>query len=315
MRTFIRIIAVASILLTPYFQTHEGTAADQQSSVAIISSVSGSTQVVHPTGIQQPDQPKFRGPIIYGDHLSTAKDATLGLLVGQNSLLTLRELTDVRIAETVRNQQMLDIARGKVCLAVSKSSDVAAQPLILRTPTSMITAAVGTLLSVDVEPMPQKSQIQEIEHGLVVLTATRPQSSKESATPVVETYQIVEGSVDIVSMASSAPPVTLRTGQSLRVTGGVRGQPFTAPIVNCRAQDVQVVPVHTHTPPAAQRMVVQQQMQLVGGERVAAMAQVSGAVLSGGSIPSGIYLPFPNDNSLVPTTRTTIRITLPNDGG
>lgn len=308
MRTFIRIIAVASILSAPYFQTHEGTAADQQGSVAIISSVSGSTQVVHPTGIQQPDQPKFRGPIIYGDHLSTAKDATLGLLVGQNSLLTLRELTDVRIAETVRNQQMLDVAKGKVCLAVSKSSDIAAQPVILRTPTSVITAAVGTLLSVDVEPMPQKSQIQEIEHGLVVLTASRPQPSKEGVAPVVEMYQVVEGSVDIVSMASSAPPVSLRTGQSLRVTAGVRGQPFTGPIVNCRAQDVQIVPVHTNTPPPAQRMVVQQQMQLVGAERVAAMAQVSGVAPSSGSIPSGIYLPFPGAPS---SARTTIRITLP----
>jgi len=284
-------------------------------SVAIISSVNGDAHIAHPTGTQPPDQPKFRGPIIYGDHLSTAKDATLGLLIGQNSLLTMRELTDVRIAETVRNQRILDVAKGKVCLAVSKPDEAAAQPLMLRTPTSLITAAVGTLLSVDVEPAPQKSHLHDGEKGFVVLTATQPQPSKTTSAPVVETYQVIEGSIDIVSMASSAPPVTLRTGQSLRVTGGVRGQPFTASIVNCRAQDVQIVPVHTNTPPPAQRMVVQQQMQLVGGERVAAMAQVSGIVPSSGSIPNGVYLPFPNDNSLVPTTRTTIRITLPTDGG
>lgn len=315
MRPSIHIVAAAIALLTFPFGVEESEAADQGSSVAIISSVNGEARIAHPSGSQQPDQPKFRGPIIYGDHLSTAKDATLGLLVGQNSLLTLRELTDVRIAETVRNQQILDMAKGKVCLAVGKSGEGAAQPLTLRTPTSMITAAVGTLLSVDVEPAPQKSQIQESAKEFVVLTATQSQPSKAPSAPVVETYQVIEGSIDIVSMASSAPPVTLRTGQSIRVMGGVRGQPFSAPIVNCRAQDVQIVPVHTNTPPPAQRMVVQQQMQIVGAERVAAMAQVSGIVPSSGSIPNGVYLPFPNDNSLVPTTRTTIRITLPTEGG
>lgn len=315
MRPSIHIVAAAIALLTFPFGVEESEAADQGSSVAIISSVNGEARIAHPTGTQQPDQPTFRGPIIYGDHLTTAKDATLGLLVGQNSLLTLRELTDVRIAETIRNQQVLDMAKGKVCLAVSNPGAAAGQPFILRTPTSIITATVGTLLSVDVEPAPQKSQVSENGKRLVVLTATRPLPSKETAASVVETYQVIEGSIDIVSTASSAPPMTLRTGQSLRVTAGVRGQPFTAPIVNCRAQDVQIVPVHTNTPPPAQRMVVQQQMQIVGAERVAAMAQVSGIVPSSGSIPNGVYLPFPNDNSLVPITRTTIRITLPTEGG
>jgi hypothetical protein len=235
--------------------------------------------------------------------------------VGQNSLLTMRELSEVRIAETVRNQQILELAKGKVCLAVSRSADAGTGPFTVKTPTSVITAAAGTLLSVEVEPAPKKSQVHEMGRGIVVLTAAGAQPSREAPAPVVETYQVIEGSIDIVSQASGSSPVSLRAGQALRVTGGVRGQPFTAPIVNCRAQDLQIGPVHTNTPPPAQRMVVQQQMQLVGTERVAAMAQVTGAVPSSGSIPNGIYLPFPNDNSLVPTTRTTIRITLPNDGG
>lgn len=306
--------AVFGLLISPIGLGQGSAAEEPRSSVAIISSVNGEAHLAHSTQGQPTDSPKFRGPLIYGDHLTTAKDATLGLLVGQNSLLTMRELTDVRISETVRNQQILDVAKGKVCLAVGRSGEAAAQPLILRTPTSIITAAVGTLLSVDVEPLPQKTHAQD-EKGFVVLAATRAQPSKEIPAPVTETYQVIEGSIDIVSLPSSSSPVTLRTGQSLRVTGGVRGQPFTAPTVKCRAQDVQIVPVHTNTPPPAQRLMVQQQMQIVGAEQVAAMAQVSGIVPSSGSIPNGIYLPFPNDNSLVPTTRTTIQVTLPNDGG
>jgi hypothetical protein len=305
------LILVVPLVLSLTVEQASAVANEDRGSVGIVSSVNGEARIAHPTSTQQPGQPKFRGPIIYGDQLSTAKDATLGLLVGQNSLLTLRELTDVRIAETIRNQQILDVAKGKVCLAVSKPGEATAQPLILRTPTSMITAAVGTLLSIDVEPAPQKSQIQDGEKGIVILTATRQQPPKETASPVVETYQVVEGSIDIVSLASSAAPMTLRTGQALRVTNGVRGQPFTASIVNCRSQDVQILPVHTNTPVPAQRMVVQQQMHIVGSERVAAMAQVSAAVPSGGTIPGGIYVPFSNDKSLVPTTRTTIQVRLP----
>jgi hypothetical protein len=311
MKTPIRLVAAAIVLTTIPFPIEHANAVDQISSVAIISSVNGEARIAHPIGAQQTDQPKFRGPILYGDHLSTAKDATLGLLVGQNSLLTMRELTDVRVAETVRNQQILDVAKGKVCLAVSKPGEGAAQPMLLRTPTSMITAAIRTLLSIDVEPAPQKSQGQKEEKGMVVLAATRPQLSKETTAPAVETYQVIEGSIDIVSLASSSPPVTLRTGQAMRVTSGVRGQPFTASIVSCRAQDVQIVPVHTNTPAPAQRLMVQQQMQIVGAERVAAMAPVVAAAPSGGTIPGGIYLPFSNDKSLVPTTRTTIQVRLP----
>lgn len=310
MSIVLRLSAAVMALLSMYVGDEQACAAeDTQSSVAIISSVNGEARIAHPLPSQPPDQPKFRGPIIYGDQLSTAKDATLGLLVGQNSLLTMRELTDVRIAETVRNQQILEVAKGKVCIAVGRQGEVAAQPIMLRTPASMITVPSGTLLSVEVEPTLQKTQVQEAERGLVFLMASGTPPSKDTSAPLTETYQVVEGSVDIVSLASNAAPVSLRTGQAVRVTGGVRGQPFTASTVKCRAEDTQIIPVHTNTPPAAQRLLVQQQMRIVGGERVAAQMLVSGGASSGNGIPNGIYLPFPTDN--VQTTRTTVQITLP----
>ena len=305
-----RLSAAVMVLLSMHLGAEQASAAeDNQGSVAIISSVNGEARIAHPTPTQQPDQPKFRGPIIYGDQLSTAKDAMLGLLVGQNSLLTMRELTDVRIAETVRNQQILEVAKGKVCIAVGRQGEIAAQPIMLRTPASMITVPNGTLLSVEVEPTLQKTQVQEGERGLVFLMASGTPPSKGTSAPMTETYQVVEGSVDIVSLASNSAPVPLRTGQALRVAAGVRGQPFTAPTVKCRAEDAQIIPVHTQTPPAAQRLLVQQQMRIVGGERVAAQVLVSGGGGSGGGIPNGIYLPFPTDN--IPTTQATIRVTLP----
>lgn len=303
-----RLSAAAMVLLSMQMGAEQVRAAENsQGSVAIISSVNGEARIAHSTPMQQPDQPKFRGPIIYGDQLSTAKDATLGLLVGQNSLLTMRELTDVRIAETVRNQQILEMAKGKVCIAVGRQGEAAAQPIVLRTPGSMITVPSGTLLSVEVEPALQKSRVQEGDNGFVFLVASGTQPSNATPVPMTETYQVVEGSVDIVSLASNAAPVSLRTGQALRVAGGVRGQPFTAPTVKCRAEDAQIIPVHTQTPPGARRLLVEQQMRIVGGERVAAQVLVSGGASSSG-IPNGIYLPFPTDNQ---TTRATIQVTLP----
>lgn len=324
MNTPYRIVIVAVVLPMISCGVEAGYAAEQKSSVAIVSSVNGEAQIAHPNGAQQPDQPKFRGPIIYGDHLSTGKDATLGLFVGQNSLLTMKELSEVRIAESEKNRQILEMAKGKVCIAVSRQTTTSAQPFVLRTPSSFITATAGTLLSVDVETLPQKSQMQDGERGIVVLAAMRALPSSETAAGAVETYQVVEGSVDIVSLAPGGTSTSLRTGQSLRITGGVRGQPFTAPLVNCRAQEVQILPVHTNSPLPLQRLATQQHLQIAAAQSVettqqpaslAAMAQTAGATPAVGAIPSGVYIPISNipTNALTPTTPATITITLPNN--
>jgi hypothetical protein len=71
MKSSIRILATAVLLLAIACHAQEGAAADQGSSVAIISSVNGEARIAHLPGTQQPGQPKFRGPITYGDHLST----------------------------------------------------------------------------------------------------------------------------------------------------------------------------------------------------------------------------------------------------
>jgi hypothetical protein len=313
MKTSIRILATAVLLLAIACHAQEGGAADQGSSVAIISSVNGEARIAHPAGTQQPGQPKFRGPIIYGDHLSTGKDSSLGLLVGTNSLLTMRELSEVRIAETVRNKQILELAKGKVCLAVSRSTDLGAGPFTVRTPTSLITARNGTLLSIDVEEPPQTSRIEDQATKLVVLAAMSGQAPKASA---VETIHVIEGSVDIVSLAPGSSATSLRTGQSLRVVGGVKGQPFASPPISCRAQDIQIIPVHTTTPASAQQMMVQQQMQLASAEPlpqqgVAAMSQVAAAGLSSVLVPGGLYLSYTDSCWDGRTTPATIRVTLP----
>ncbi len=311
------VLSVAVPLVLSFSAEGEAAAVnEEQGSVGIVSSVNGEARLTHPIGTQQPDQPKFRGPIIYGDHLSTGKDSTLGLLVDQNSLLTMHELSEVSIAETVRNRQILEVAKGKVCLAVSRPVDAGTGPFTVRTPTSTITAAPGTLLSVDVETAPQKSHLQQGVSGVGTLVAMPTPEVTEGMASVVETYHVVEGSVDIVSLAPGPSPISLRSGQSLRVTGGVRGQPFVSPPVKCRAQDIQIIPVHTNTPAPAQRLMVQQQMQIAATEPapergVGAMSQVVGAGSSSGSIPTGVYLPI--TDILGPTIRTTIRVTLPQE--
>lgn len=288
---------------------------EERGSVAIVSSVNGDAKVSRTMSTELSDQPKFRGPIVYGDHLSTAKDATLGLLVAQNSLLTMRELSEVRIAEAVRNQQVLEVAKGRVCLAVSQPRDASAQPLLLRTPTSMITAAAGTLVSVEVEPMPQKSELHHEGNRFVILAAMRAEDAKESTTSVVETIHVVEGSVSIVSLPSGSSSTSLRTGQSLRIVGGVRGQTVVAPPVSCRAQEVQIVPVHTTMPPPAQQMMVQQQIQIAAAEPppvkgIGAFSQVVAAGTFDRTIPGGLYVPY-TGSGLSSTTPTTIQVTLP----
>jgi hypothetical protein len=189
---------------------------------------------------------------------------------------------------------------------------------VLKTATTMVTIAPGTLLSVDVTTPPQKSALPSESNGdLLTLVATSAQGAKQGTAPVVETYQVVEGSVDIVSLASGSSSIPLRAGQSLQVTGGVRGQPFVAPPVNCRAQDIQIIPSHTAIPAPAQQTIVKEQLQTASSEsptdRVAAMLQPSGGQPSTVAIPTDVIIPTTNANPtfLGSTTRTTITVTLP----
>jgi hypothetical protein len=306
---------VTVVLLAPLFFSTAGVGAAQNAdlgSVGIISSINGEAQITRSTDTQQSDRPTYRVPIIYGDRLSTGKNSTVGLLVGQNSLLTMRELTDVRIAETVQNKRILELASGRVCLAVGQPATSTTEPLTLKTPTSLITVAPGTLFNVDVAAAPLKSSRQNETGGAEVIPVTMPTEVAAATTnSIVETYQVLEGSIDIVSLASGPSPISLRTGQSIRVTGGVRTRPFVAPPVNCRTQDIQIIPSHTTIPMPAQRTIVQQQMQAAGTVTVAAMAQSSGGQLSTGTMPSGVILPYTGATITNSTTSTTITVTLP----
>lgn len=311
-----RILIPAVLVVLFFFSTAQADATvnDDLGSVGVISSVNGEARIRHSTDIQQADQPTFHGPIIYGDQLSTGKDSTLGLLVGQNSLLTMRELSDVRIVETTRNRQILEMVSGRVCLAIGQPASSTTEPLKLKTPTTMVTVAPGTLLSVDVTTAPVKSALQSganEEHMALIAMST--QKATGGTAPVVETFQVIEGSIDIVSLASGSSPISLHTGQSLRVAGGVRGQPFVAPPVNCRAQDIQIIPPHTTIPVPAQRMIAQQLMQTAGAERVAAMAPSSGGQPPTLTLPVGVFLPTQDSRAsdIGSTTRTTISVVLP----
>ena len=319
MKTTSRML-VTVVLVAPLFvSTAQANAAvsGDIGSVGVISSVSGNAQITHSTAAQPSDQPKFHGPIIYGDHLSTSKNSTLGLLVGQNSLLTMRELSDVRIAETTRNKQVLEMVSGRVCLAVGQPATGATEPLVLKTATSMVTIAPGTLLSVDVTTPPQKSALPSESSGdLVTLVATSAQGAKQGKTPVVETYQVVEGSVDIVSLAPGSSAISLHAGQRLLVTGGVRGQPVAALPIDCRAQDIQIIPSHTAIPAPAQHTIVKEQLQTASSEspteRVAAMSPSTSGEPLIGTIPTpNIPITGRSASEILQTTRTTITVRLP----
>jgi hypothetical protein len=293
----------------------DATVSDDMGSVGIISSVNGEARVTRSADPRQANQPTFRGPIIYGDRFSTSKDSTVGLLVGQNSLLTLQELSDVRIAEAGRNRQVLEMVRGRVCLAVGQPRLSGTEPLRLKTATAMVTATPGTLLHVEVTPAPTESRLPDGGSGEQIFRiSTSTQVADRVGAPVVETYQVIEGSIDIVSLASSTSRISLRSGQNIRIAGGVIGQPFGGSQVNCRVQNTQIIPPHTVTPKAAQQAIVEELRQNATAGPVAAMSQSSGGHGSSTTIPGGVILPITNTPASSisgSTTHTTISVVLP----
>lgn len=247
--------------------------------------------------------------------LSTSNNSTVGLLVGQNSLLTMHELSDVRIAEATANRRILEMVSGRVCLAAGQPASTTTEPLRLKTSTAIVTVAPGTLFHVDVTAASKESVLPSgapRERPIRILTSA--QVAERATAPVVETYQVIEGSVDIVSLASGGSQTSLRTGQTLRVAGGVIGRPFVAPLVNCRVQNVQIIPPHTTTPKAAQHMIVKDLRQTASTRTVAAMAQSSGGTGSSSTIPHGVIIsttPLTLNPPPSTTSSTTITVKLP----
>ena len=303
----IALLALFAISVAPA----DATVSDDMGSVGIISSVNGEARMTRSADPRQANQPTFRGPIIYGDRFSTNKDSTVGLLVGQNSLVTLQELSDVRIAEAGRNRQILEMVSGRVCLAAGQPGPSATEPLRLKTATAIVTAAPGTLLHVEVTPAPKESGLPgraSEEH--IFRISTSAEVAERVTAPVVETYQVIEGSIDIVSLASSTSRISLRSGQNVRIAGGVIGQPFGGSQVNCRVQNTQIIPPHTVTPKAAQQAIVEELRQTATAGPVAAMSQSSGGQGSSTTIPGGIIIPITGTPppSII---HTTISVRLP----
>jgi hypothetical protein len=278
------------------------TSGTDPGSIAIVSSVSGEAVVRHAEDPKTPNPASFKGPVVYGDRITTSKESTLGLLLGGKSLLTVLEQSSVEIKQAAPGVKLVEMVNGRVCLATAKPVLGGTERTVVRTPSATVTAQPGSLFQVDVQgggagavqdmgPSPGR----EMDGGRAYRASLVAQAGPAGGPPVIETFTVMEGSIDIVSQAAgaSATPVHVPAGRAVRVVNGKIGEPFEAPPVTCRVQDLQKTPVHTAVPGGTQDAINARETEQA--EMLVAMVQKPpkppGPLDEQMSVPGGLVLP------------------------
>ena len=233
--------------------------------IAVISNVNGEAFVRPAEDPGRARAASFKGPVVYGDRITTSKDSTLGLLLEQRDLLTVLENSNVEIKEPKPGFKVIDMSSGKVCLATSRLMSKEEHPTAMWTPSMFATAQPGTLfqLEVNANPMATRNSLREkpaLSEGRGYRTSLFAETNGAAAV-TTETLAVIEGSVDIVSQVTASAPVRVTSGRAVKVVNGSIGEPYAAPSVTCRLQDAQVTPVHTTIPPGARDIIATREIE------------------------------------------------------
>jgi FecR-like protein len=166
----------------------------------VVTTLSGKASVAR-VSLPQSLPLHFKDPVYLGDKVSTAEDSIARVLLGGKALVTIRELSIFTVTEEV-GKSTVDLARGKLSLAVAHARMKPGEQVEVRTPNA-IAAVRGTVLVVEVEPAPT--------------AATTPGPAVFSST-----ITVIKGTVMIGSL--NAPnTITLNTLQSVSVVGQTVG--------------------------------------------------------------------------------------------
>lgn len=229
----------------------------------IVSALKGDVVITRVALPQQPVPLKFKDEIFFRDRISTKEESIARVLMGGKALITVRELSELTITEAPGKPSVVDIARGKIALAVARELMKPGEMIHVRTPNA-VAAVRGTVIIVEVLPagagpdyQPVRASYQVTENG------DSPHFSRAvpvQAPSVITNFHVLKGSIDVTSLGQpGALPVSIGAGLSLSVTGATIGPPQPSPPAQQLVKDLKAEPQHTGTPEETQQAISQQQ--------------------------------------------------------
>ena len=167
--------------------------AEDPHGIGIVTTLTGQATITRAAVPLQSSPLKFRDELFYRDHISTKEHSMARVLLGGKALITVRELSELTITEEPGRQSIVDLAIGKLSMAVVRSRMSPGETIEVRTPNA-VAGVRGTVLIVEVTP-----------------------------ALATEIY-VLKGSVEVFAKGVSTAPIFVNAFQSVIVTGNHVGQ-------------------------------------------------------------------------------------------
>lgn len=255
LRTILFIVSIVIVPLPALSAAEPPGGTSAESSVGIVTTISGQVTVARGSVLRQPPLPlKFRDELYLRDQICTKEHSTVKLLMGGKSLVTVRELSVLTITEELGLRSTLYLPIGKVSIAVARQKMNPGETIEIRTPNATATVR-GTVFIVEVKP----SRDYAMPSPAAGVTDFQPlrmpmpiETDLEQTSTVITTFHVLKGRIDVRSMAGpDAPPVILQAGMSLDITGTAIGPPIPSPPVEQLVRDLKSDPQFPETPNAS----------------------------------------------------------------
>ena len=167
--------------------------------VGIVITLMGQATVVRSAIPQQVLPLKFRDELFYRDRISTQERSIVRVLMGDKALVTVRELSELTITDEPGRPSIVDLAMGKVSLAVTRSRMKPGEPIEVRTHNAVV-GIRGTVLVVEVTPA-FTTEVYVLKGSVEVIPNGAP-----SAAVFVNAFQHVTVRGNGVGPITSIPP-------------------------------------------------------------------------------------------------------------
>ena len=235
-------------------------------SVGLVSNVTGKAMIYHEGQEAAPLDASLRTPVVFGDRIQTGIQSLIAVLVGDDALVSMKELTELSVEEEAGFPKFVKLAKGQVCISTKRKS----QPVTVKVPWGTVTVPPGSLVGIEVGPVqvqPQEAQSASPEsylHRTAMGDAAKSGASLVFAneqTPSTVTVQVIEGSASLVSQVAGKVSVTVAPKQTVQMVKGDIKPPFKSNIVQCQVQNIQADPQHTAIPEETKAKILEDQQK------------------------------------------------------
>ncbi|MGH7399250.1 MAG: FecR domain-containing protein [Candidatus Rokuibacteriota bacterium] len=118
--------------------------------VGVVTTLAGTVTVAR-AALPAPKPLRFKDDVFVRDHIATAEESLVRVLLGGKALVTVRELSSLTIKEEA-GRATLDLTSGKIAMGVVRRRMRPSEVIEIRTPNA-IAAIRGTVLVVELIPL------------------------------------------------------------------------------------------------------------------------------------------------------------------